>query len=123
MGPEQISNLTIKYVPGTGVSVYQTCLSRLLSETGIIGTSLFYIFIWQSIKYTDKISSFYKGIENDFCIGVRQSQWLILIFSVYFTVFQNPYMFFVLGLTSALCLDFTFKNCRLTKYRKSKNDK
>lgn len=98
IGREQLGLLTYRYVPGTGVSTYKSCLSELMVETGLVGTTLYYTLILKSIAFVSKLKKNLYGLERDFCTGLVQSYWTILIASIYITELTTPYIMFLLGL-------------------------
>lgn len=87
------------------VQINGSILWILLSDTGLIGTILFYMFLILSIKKIDKcISITINGIEKDFMKSVRNSYIAVICLSFYSININIIYWWFLYGLTNVFVL-------------------
>ncbi|EKE02182.1 MAG: hypothetical protein ACD_20C00413G0006 [uncultured bacterium] len=85
---------------GNGTAIF----FRLLAETGIIGTFLFYMFLFSLLRLIQlKIKDFF-GIERDFLIGLKYFIILLIINSVYTSHPHWTYLWLLLGIAQAMIL-------------------
>ena len=83
-------------------------LSALLSESGIIGTFLFYLFLFKTVQYTRKISKFYNGFEKIFINSLAISYISMIAVSFYTGLLFICYpLWFYLGLINPFILNLT----------------
>ena len=71
-----------------------------LSDTGLIGTILFYLFLVLSIKKINIISRMIQNsLQKQFMLGVKNSYIMIILLSIYDIRSNIAYLWFLLGLT------------------------
>lgn len=79
-------------------------LFRFLSETGIIGTVMFYGFLIYLYKSINKLSKNSLGIEKSFIDGLKYFTFLMIVLSWYDFTQINPILFAYLGCAQAVVL-------------------
>lgn len=92
---------------------------KYVAETGLIGISLLYFFLFKIIKSLNKVHTILKkGIEKDFCYGII---WFIISFcilSFYNIGYLDLYIWIIIG----FAIGFYYKIVASNKYIKEKND-
>ncbi len=84
----------------------------LLAGSGIVGTSIYYYFVYKNIKILNKIKTYYIGIEKDFLYALENSLYIIIFLGFYSFNFLNGLSWFFFGLITSFVLG----------YLKNKND-
>ena len=87
------------------MSINGSALYDLLAQTGLIGTTLYYIFIYKTKNFVNKIGkNFQPSIIKDFSIGLSLSMFLYPLMTLYDTLITVPYNWFLMGLAVSLCV-------------------
>ena len=99
------------------ITINGSILWILLSDTGLIGTILFFLFIIYSIR---KLNRIYKHmpncIEKSFALAVRNFYVTLLCLSIYETNVNTVYYWFMYGLTNVFLYNLKpVKNLKLNK--------
>ena len=95
------------YIPING-----SILTMLLSDTGVIGTLLYFIFVILNIRIINRILKSDKdktGIEYSFKQGIRNSYISIIALSLYSININIIYFWFLYGLTNVFIIDNMMK--------------
>lgn len=77
---------------------------RIFAETGLIGVLLFYNFLFQNIKFIDKIKTSFSLLEQELLIGLKYYVYFLMIFSFYASNINSVFIFIYLGLISGMIL-------------------
>lgn len=94
---ENTINLNAAYIKKR-LAFNSSFLFEYLSETGIIGCALFYLFLFKLIKMLTKNSQYFTGIIYDFVYGLRGSIITLLMFSFYDISSIFIYAWFIIGI-------------------------
>lgn len=105
----QISPLPLtpeNYMSHFAYKSYWTGLNRSvvytsLLEFGVIGFSIYSVFIYKTIKYISNIKRYYNGLNSDFIYATKYSIIFITIISFYNLFIEAAYIWFIFGL---ICL-------------------
>lgn len=79
---------------------------QFFAETGIVGLSLFYLFVYKIIIYTKKIKIYYCNLESDFINGLHFSLISIAIIIFYDITEAYYYIWFIFGLANIFILNY-----------------
>lgn len=99
------------------ILINASILTMLLSDTGIIGALLYFLFVILNIKTVNKILKLIK-LRNDkknnyidyiFMEGIRNSYITIIGLSIYSININNIYLWFLYGLTNVFIMYFVRK--------------
>ena len=80
-----------------GIGFNRSLLSELLLETGLIGTFLYYLFLWKQMQYIDRIKPYFFGIERKFLEGLKITIIIVIALSFYLYNFATSYLYFFYG--------------------------
>ena len=89
-----------------GCAFNRTLLWGLLSETGIIGTFLYFLFLYKNIKYIDKLKLYFQGIELKFLEGLKTSIIVVIATSFYIYSFGTSYLYLYYGLVCSYIVQY-----------------
>ena len=92
-----------------GTITVKMLLSGLLAETGIIGTLLYFIFLFSNIKILSKIKNYFGGIEQDFLVGLQYSYIVIIFLAWYWYSMLIDYICFLYGISCVYIFLYTKK--------------
>ena len=95
---ENINNIVMSLYNNNGVWYNRSLLFGLLAETGIVGTFLYFKFLFKNIEFAKSILRYFVGIENLFLRGMIASVWIVILTSFYSGSFSNTYLCFLYGL-------------------------
>lgn len=85
---------------GNFIKVSGAIFWNSLSDTGLIGTLLLYLFMILSVKKLSFIiKKINKGLTRNFIEGVRYSYIIIIVISIYDIRLNFIYIWFLFGLT------------------------
>lgn len=101
---ENINNMIASFYDNIGVWYNRSLLFGLLAETGIIGTFLYFKFLFKNIEYSKFILKYFVGIEAYFLNGMIGTVWVIIITSFYSNNFSVTYLCFLYGLFCSYAL-------------------
>ena len=82
----------------------------MLLQTGIIGTSLLYLFFIKSITTASKIQKFFIGKTQLFLIIIKNIAINYIIISFYWSLDSYPMMWFIFGILNAYILRYKLFN-------------
>lgn len=84
----------------------QTIFLKLLSSTGIVGFSLFYLYIYICVNAVNKIHNILanNNISKCFISGYHGSLVAFIAYNFYDSLISSPYTWFFLGISSAICM-------------------
>ena len=91
--------------------VNRSLIWSLLAETGIVGTILYFIFVYLNVKYLTKIKKYFYGIEKDFLTGLYFSIITITIISFYNLVLEAYVVWLLYGLNLLYIYKINFYSC------------
>ena len=94
---ENIDLLKDALVTSQGTGYNKSLLTCLLSETGLIGTGLYFLFLYKHIKYIDKLKIYFTGIEEKFLDGLKFTIIIVIISSFYIYSFATSYLYLYYG--------------------------
>lgn len=84
-------------------------LFKFLSETGIVGTTLLYLFLFNLLYSLNKKLQMYQGISKELLTGLKFSLIILICLSFYDT-YQNVAVTFVyLGLIQSMVINYNFE--------------
>ena len=101
---ENINNMIASLSDNIGVWYNRSLLFGLLAETGIIGTFLYFKFLFKNIEYAKLMLKYFTGIEVQFLSGMVGSIWIIILTSFYSNNFSVTYLCFLYGLFCSYAL-------------------
>lgn len=94
-----IESYNIGYLRFNGAFFYES-----LSETGIIGFVLIYIYLLFLVKILKNYKIYLKGICKDFATGINNSILIFLPISLYDISFRVTYMWLIFGIANLLII-------------------
>ncbi len=104
---ETNNSISESYQKGGYVLVNGSILWILLSDTGFVGTILFFLFLLFSINKLNKIiKKVSSSLYRDFMIGLSKSIITLICISVYSININTVYIWFLLGVTNVFVLYF-----------------
>ena len=109
---EMMMNVEASVITGTGVAYNKSLLSGLLVDTGIIGTFLYYKFLFSNLSYIKRISPYYHGNIKLFLKGIKWLCLALLCTSFYTMDIPKPYIAFAYGLIASFTLFYYKKSIR-----------
>ena len=121
--PMTMENLNnYKNALNTGkMQINSSILYLLLAETGVIGTFLFYLFIYKNIKYIKYINcKLDNSIITIFSKGIEGSLFAFLVYTIYDGLIANPYIWFMFGMVISY-YSYYINICYLQKNIKREN--
>ena len=104
--PENNSALHVAITTGQGCGFNKSLLSALLGETGLVGTFLYFLFLYKNIKYIDNLKSHFNGLEIKFLEGLRITIIMVIILSFYIYSFATSYLYLYYGLVCSYIVQY-----------------
>ena len=99
---ENIKYLRLSYTT-KNLKFNSAIIYQLLSETGIIGFILYYIFFFITYRNLNSYLCLFNGIYRDFLSGCKKSLLIILtIYSIYDIDLGNQFVWFLFGIVLSL---------------------
>ena len=98
-----------------GMGINYSLITRLLSETGIFGTFLYFLFLYKHIKYIDKLKSHFQGIERKFLEGLKISILIVICLSFYIYSFATSYLYLYYGFICSYVTQYYINKRRISK--------
>ena len=109
-------HVNLAFTTNQGCAYNKSLLFGLLVETGLIGTFLYYLFLYKHIKYIDKLMPYFYGIERKFLEGLKISIIIVIIFSFYIYSFATAYCYFYYGFVCSFITQY-YANMIKVKYQ------
>ena len=97
ISPEIAANIKEGISSNAGVTYNRSLLSGLLAETGLIGTFIYFMFLYKNIKYINKLIPYFYGIERNFLEGLKISIIIVIVLSFYLYNFATAYLYLYYG--------------------------
>ena len=104
-----------KYTKNKYPGLNSTLLFTFLAEYGLIGTSLFYIFLLFNILLLNKIQKKIYGLHKNMCLSVKYSIIATVCVSFYDFYFGNMLFWLIMGFVPYLFLYYKTNKTKLLK--------